>query len=310
MSAPSSTLPNHTGIEAEARARPRSEHRPLWWTAPATLVALVAFVAPLVLVATTSFLTDQGFTKVVRPWTAENYTALFTSPALRTMAANSVLVGIETAVVITLAGLALTYWIRYRAGRLGPLVLALVIATMFASYLVRIYAWRTMLGTHGIVNSALEAVGIISGPLEFLLFNRVAVVIAEAQLYLPMMVLILYGGFRPIRPDYLEVARDLGVSGPRLWGRVVLPLMARPLASVFALSFLFSSTDWVAPQFLGGSAQIMLGLQVQHDFSETAQWAAGAALCLTMACAYAVLYGLAMLVLRWCGAKEIEWGAS
>ena len=83
---------------------------------------------------------------------------------------------------------------------------------MFASYLVRIYAWRTILGANGIINQSLIATGIIDEPLGFLLYNWFSVTIALVHIFLPYVVLVLYAGFRPLAPALLEAAQDLGAN--------------------------------------------------------------------------------------------------
>ncbi len=91
-------------------------------------------------------------------------------------------------------GLPIAYWLRFVAGRSRLAVLFLITASMFASYLVRIYAWRTVLGSQGLVNSALERAGLIDEPLGFLLYSRFAVVVALVHIFLPYVVLVLYAG--------------------------------------------------------------------------------------------------------------------
>jgi spermidine/putrescine transport system permease protein len=282
-------------------------HRPLWLTAPAALLMVGAFLLPLVVLTIESFLTDQSFTRAGPPFTLSNYHAVISDPAFGTALVSTVTVGLLTATVTTILGLTLAYWLRYRAGRLGTVVLVLVIITMFASYLVRIYAWRSMLGGQGVIVAALRALGLTHGQGAFLLFSRTAVVIAETQLYLPVIILILHGGFRPLAPAYLEVSRDLGAGPIERWRRVILPLMARPLMTAFLLGFLFSSADWVAPSFLGGSQLVMLGMTIQSDFSTTLDWAQGAAICLVMAVGYVALYMLAASGLRALKLDKLQW---
>ena len=104
------------------------------------------------------------------------------------------------------------------------IVLFLITASMFASYLVRIYAWRTMLGENGVVNSALESIGLIDEPLGFLIFNRFAVTVALVHIFLPYAVLVLYAGFQPIRAGPAR-----GGAGPR-GGSVAALAPRRPAA--------------------------------------------------------------------------------
>ena len=115
------------------------------------------------------------------------------------------------------------------------LVLFLITATLFASYLVRIYAWRTILGENGLLNSGLERLGLIDEPLGFLLYSRFAVTVALVHIFLPYVVLVLFAGFRPIAPGLLEAAQDLGANALTRWRKVILPLIAAPARDLLPL---------------------------------------------------------------------------
>ena len=116
-------------------------------------------------------------------------------------------------------GLPIAYWLRFVARRSRLAVLFLITASMFASYLVRIYAWRTVLGSRGLINSALEQAGLIDEPSRFLLYSRFAVIVALVRIFLPYVVLVLFAGMGPVSEGLLESARDLGANASLLWRR-------------------------------------------------------------------------------------------
>ena len=126
-------------------------------------------------------------------------------------------------------------------------VLFLITATLFASYLVRIYAWRSILGQSGLINSGLLRLGVIDHPLGFLLYNQFSVTVALVHIFLPYVVLVLYAGFAPLAPALLESAQDLGANALLRWRRVVLPLVAAPAVSAFLFVFVLSAGDYVTP---------------------------------------------------------------
>ena len=194
--------------------------------------------------------------------------------------------------------LPIAYWLRYAAGRWRAIVLFLIVASFLASYLVRIYAWRTILGGNGLINRGLTELGIIDKPLDFLLYNRFAVIIALVHIYLPYVVLVLYAGLGPLQPSYLETAQDLGAGWLQRWRRVILPLVAAPAASALLFVFVLSAADYVTPQFLGGTNGAMLGVQVQISFVGTGDYAAGAAISFAMLAGFLVCYALVALGLR------------
>jgi spermidine/putrescine transport system permease protein len=258
---------------------------------------LVFFAAPIAIFVVYSFLTAQLY-DVSRPFTLDAYSAALESDLNRTLARNSLEIGLLAAVFSVVLALPVAYWLRYASGRWRMVVLFLITASMFASYLVRIYAWRTMLGEHGVVNSALKSIGLIDHPLGFLIFNRFAVTIALVHIFLPYAVLVLFAGFQPIRPGLLEAAQDLGAGAWLRWRRVILPLVAAPALSAFLFVFVLSSSDYVTPQFVGGTSGVMLGVQVQANFTTVGNYPLGAATSLLMLAAFVLLYFAMRLGLR------------
>ena len=125
-----------------------------------------------------------------------------------------------TATVTVVLGLPVAYWLQFSAGRMAVPVVSLVVASMFAGYLAQSYAWRTVLGSNGVVNASLERAGLIDEPVGFLIFSRTAVIIAEMHLLLPFAIIILYAAIRSIRSDLLEAAEDLGANPAVRWRRV------------------------------------------------------------------------------------------
>jgi spermidine/putrescine transport system permease protein len=270
---------------------------PLVLTLPAVLGLLAFFVAPLSAFVLYSFLTT-GLFSVSGPLTLEAYRRAVSSGVNGTLAINSFVVGICAASVTLAVSLPIAYWLRYAAGRWQNLVLFLVTATLFASYLVRIYAWRSILGGNGLLNSGLERLGAIDEPLGFLLYNRFSVTVALVHIFLPYVVLVLFAGLRPLSPALLESAADLGANAWTRWRRVVLPLVAAPAATAFLFVFVLSASDYVTPQFLGGTDGAMLGIRVQAAMTSVGDWPLGAAISLLMLAAFLVCYAFTALGLR------------
>jgi spermidine/putrescine transport system permease protein len=270
---------------------------PLALAAPAVAVLLVFFVAPLTAFAVYSLLTG-AFYEVSGPLTLDNYREAVESPLHRTLARNSLLVGLFAAVASVVFALPIAHWLRYTKSRWRLVVMFLIIASFLASYLVRIYAWRTILGSNGLINSGLDQLGVIDDPLTFFLYNRFAVTVALVHIYLPYVVLVLYAGLGPLSPAYLEAAQDLGAGRWQRWRRVVLPVAAAPVASAFLFVFVLSAADYVTPQFLGGTSGGLLGVIVQQNMTAQGDYALGAAIAFAMLGAFLVLYGVVALALR------------
>jgi spermidine/putrescine transport system permease protein len=273
---------------------------------PAAVVLGVFFVAPIVVFLLYSFLT-AGLFSVSGPLTFAAYARAVTKPLNVLLAGNSAITGLLAAATSVAVALPIAYWLRYAAGRWQLPALFLVTGSMFASYLVRIYAWRTILGENGVINRALQGLGIVDEPLEFLLYNRFSVTVALVHIFLPYVVLVLYAGFRPLTPALLEAAQDLGAGTAQRWRRVILPLMAAPAATSFLFVFVLSASDYVTPQLIGGTAGLMLGVQIQSSFTAVGDWPLGAATSFLMLLAFVACYALTMAGLRLRGLDRIRW---
>jgi spermidine/putrescine transport system permease protein len=281
---------------------------PLVLTLPALLTMLVLFATPLVVFAVYSVLTGALFT-VSGPLTIDNYREALSSDHNRVLAKNSAFVGLLSAAITVAIGLPIAYWLRYAAGRWRTFVLFLITATLFASYLVRIYAWRSILGESGLLNSGLRRIGLIDHPLGFLLYNKFSVTVALVHIFLPYVVLVLYAGLAPLTPSLLESAQDLGANAPLRWRRVILPLVAAPAATAFLFVFVLSAGDYVTPQLIGGTNGVLLGVEVQAEFKAVGNFPLGAATSLLMLAAFVLCYGLTVLALRLTRLDRIRWSS-
>jgi spermidine/putrescine transport system permease protein len=279
---------------------------PVVLTLPALAGMLLLFVAPLATFAVYSFLAGAFF-EVSGPVSLDNYREALQSNLNRRLAETSVVTGFLSAAVSVAVALPVAYWLRYASPRARLIVLFLITSSMFASYLVRIYAWRTILGENGLLNRGLEQLGVIDAPLGFLIFNKFAVTVALVHIFLPYVVLVLLAGLAPLTPAVLESAQDLGAGAFTRWRRVVLPLMAAPLATSFLFVFVLSASDYVTPQFLGGTDGVMLGVQVQTQFTSLGDWPLGAALAFLMLIAFVLLYALTALALRLVRLDRVRW---
>jgi spermidine/putrescine transport system permease protein len=283
----------HAEEAPAARPAPRF---PAWLLAvPATLALLVLFVAPLLIFTLYAFF-EGSFYEVSRDFTLANFRDAVSSPLARHLAGNALIVGSLTAVISLALGLPLAYFIRYHAGRLEYALLFLVVLGMFASYLVRIYAWRTVLGTNGLLNQALDRIGLPT--VGTLLFSRTAVVLALVHIFVPYVALVVYASLR-------NLPRDLGTGPLGRWRRVVLPLVAPAAAAGFIYTFVLSASDYVTPQFLGGTGGNMVGLLIQQQFTQIGDYPLGAAMSLVLLVLFLGFYAALATLLRALGLTNV-----
>jgi spermidine/putrescine transport system permease protein len=262
---------------------------------PAVLALLVLFVAPLVIFTVYAFF-DGAYYEVTSTLTLDNFKEALQSESARDLALNAVVMGLATAGLCVLIGLPLAFLIRFRAGRLEYPLLFLVVLAMFASYLVRIYAWRTILGDDGVLNSGLRSLGLPT--VGTLLYSKAAVVIALVHIFLPYVTLVAYASLRNLPGDLLDLASDLGAGAASRWRRVVLPLVAPAAAAGFLYTFVLAASDYVTPQFLGGRDGNMIGLLIQQQFTQIGDYPLGAAMSLLMLVLFLAFYGAIAFVLR------------
>jgi spermidine/putrescine transport system permease protein len=289
-------LPGRIG-SLNARVRRRRRLVVAGLVAPALLVVCGALLVPAVNLIVQSFLESSGYGGVVYHFTFSNYLDAIRDPTYRTVAWHSFGLGALAAVICVVAGYPAAYFITFRLHpRWRNMALFLVVVSLFTSYLVRLYAWYTILGGNGIVNTALVHLGIVDHPLLFLLFSRWAVLIAFVNVFLPYSVLMLTSAMQNIRPELLENARDLGASPARTFSRVVLPLTMTGAVGAFTYTFILTSGDYITPSLLGGTSSTSLANIVSDEFLALGNRPGGAAIsCVMMLIFFAVYLALSRL---------------
>ena len=266
-----------------------------WLLLPAVLIFLGVFVAPLVNFLVISFWSVKA--RIMRPdLTLKNYIATWTDDydTMGSTLAVALAIGLAT----TLIAFGFAYAIRFKCGRLEAPLLFLTLITLFGGYLVKIYAWKSILGRDGILNQALLGLGLLDQPLDALLYSLNAVVITLTYFLLPFAVLPIYGNLRAIKPATIDAARDLGAGRWAVMRDIVLPQCEKGVAIAFTFAFLISAGDYVTPRFVGGGAA-MMGHFIELQFSLGFNWPMGSAMAFTV-----MVVSLAIVValhgaLRW-----------
>lgn len=246
---------------------------------PAAAVMLVLFLAPLTIVCAYSALTRGAYFGLGLPWTFENYGRVFDPLYGAVLLRSFALAAVATALCLAL-GLPLALFIS-RSGRRKNLYLNLVILPFWTSFLVRIYAWIFLLRDTGLVNSALQAMGIVHAPLP-LLYNDAAVILGLVYGYLPFMTLPLYATLERLDPSLIEAAADLGARPAAAFWKVVVPLCAPGIRAGIVLVFIPCLGAYLVPDLLGGGKSIMIGNVVQNQFTAARDWPFGSALSLVL----------------------------
>ncbi len=238
---------------------------------------LLVYLLPLALLFLTAFWDTDSFTGLLeRSFTTENFVDLLSERTYLLVMARTV--GVAAAVTVVCALLALPmafYMARVASPRWQPVLVALVLTPLWASYLVKVYAWRTMLAPGG----GLGGLG----------YGWVAVMVVLVYLWLPYMILPIYAGLSAMSGSYLEAAADLGARPWTAFRSVVLPVLAPSVIAGSIFTFSLSLGDYITVQLVGGTGQL-LGNVVYQNFSVDLPFAAAVA---TLPVAVMVVYLLA-----------------
>ena len=159
----------------------------------------------------------------------------------------------------------------------------------WTSYLLRVFAWKVILGFNGVINSGLKALGLIDQPLEFLLYSPTAVVITLAHAWAAFAILPIYVSLEKIDRSLLEAAADLGEGPAGRFLRVTLPLSLPGIVAAMLMIFIPTVGDYVTPTLVGGPDGIMLSNIIYAQFSKVNNWPMGAALAIAMLIAVAMI---------------------
>ncbi|MBA3432603.1 MAG: ABC transporter permease [Actinobacteria bacterium] len=259
----------------------RGETRDRWLSAlqlaPVTVFLLVFLVAPLGIFFVYSFWVTRSHT-LVAEWSIGQYTEALTDSVWRDLLRNTFVIALLTATVTVVIAYAFAHALRFHLRRYQEILLFLVLIALFSGYLVRIYAWRTILGNEGIINQALIRIGIVEEPLSFLLFSRSAAILVLVNFLVPLAILPIYGALQNVRDEEVEAARDLGASAAAAFRKVTLPLAWNGVFVSFAIAFIIAAGDYVTPQLVGGTSGAMIGRAIANQFGVTFEWPRGAAL--------------------------------
>jgi spermidine/putrescine transport system permease protein len=232
----------------------------------------------------------------------DHYSTALTDPLYHKLAWNSIAIAVPATVLSVAFGYVLAYYLAFVASRRSrQVLLALVVISLMASYLVRIYAWRTLLGEQGLINSALEGIGLIDKPFGFLLFSRFAVVVAQVNLFLPFTALLLYASLSGLSAQLVEGARDLGARRAEALRRVLVPLSGHAILAAAALTFFLSAGDYITPVLLGGTNSSTFGTAISDQLRITGNYPLGAALSFVMVAGFAAVYWGLRLSMRAAG---------
>lgn len=272
--------------------------------APAGLFMALFFIVPLGVLFAYSFGATNGI-DVSFGFSLDNYIKVVSAPLFRDIIWRSLWVGS----CVGMAAIVLAFPLAY-AITLGPLqragtfILLLVIVSLFTAYIVRIYAWRTLLGKQGALAQLLASAGFTGGPLDALSYSKAAVIITLVSILVPVAILPLTSALSGISPSAIAAARSLGATAFGAFLRITIPLASRGIISAFALTFVIAAGDFITPQLLGGPSAQLAGNAVVSRFGLSFDWPLGSAIAFTLILVMGVFLCAVAFLLRRLGIKD------
>jgi spermidine/putrescine transport system permease protein len=243
---------------------------PLFWVGTFLLL-------PYALMFAHSFWTVRdGF--LIHQWNLRNYYQLVSNPLYLSVLLRTMRIAGAVTLCSLLLGYPLAYYLSFHGGPRKELLYQLVIVPLWVSYLVRGYAWKTILGSDGVLNGFLQYFHVTRQPVSFLLYNPFAVVLMLTHIYTPFVFLPIYASLEHIPRPFVEASQDLGAGQFATFLRIILPLSIPGLLAGATFAFVLSLGDFLAPLLVGGPSGTMIANIVQSLFGAAYDWPLGAAL--------------------------------
>ena len=244
---------------------------------PTMVLMIIALAAPLLMLITMSFWT-QDYLDFNKGFYLDNYESFFEKKKYWFLLLKSMRISATVTLATVLLAYPMAYFIAFRVQKNKLVWLILITVPFWTSYLLRVFAWKVVLGYNGVINSGLMTLGFIDAPLEFLLYNETSVIITLAHAWAAFAILPIYVSLEKIDRSLLEAAQDLGEGPFMTFLRVTLPLSIPGVVAASLLVYIPTVGDYVTPTLVGGPRGIMIGNIIQSQFGKALNWPMGAAL--------------------------------
>jgi spermidine/putrescine transport system permease protein len=265
--------------------------------APMVVWLLLFVVAPMAILLVYSFCTRDDLGRVVFSFTWSNYGRVF-EPIYLQVLGRSVLYAAITTLICLALGFPAGWFIARQRASLRNRLLLLVMIPFWTSFLIRTYAWISILKSEGLLNATLLAARFIPEPLE-LLYTPAAVMVGLVYAYLPFMILPVYGSAEKLDNALVDAAHDLGAGPVRAFSEVIIPLTWPGITAGILLVFVPSIGMFAITDLMGGAKVAMIGNVIQNQFTKARNWPFGAALGIV----FTLLFVFTYLALQWRGRR-------
>jgi len=258
---------------------------------PAALI-LAPFAAFLV----HSFWRMDGF-HVVRALSLHNYRRFVSEDIFLPLFLKTCELALEVTAIAVLIGYPIAVFLATLRGRAKYAMVLLFVVPLLMSYIIKIYALRSILGNNGFLNRLLVATGVLERPTGFFAYNFTAVLITLTILLLPLMILPIFVSLERIPRSLLEASADLGAHPAYTFWHVILPLSLPGVVVGASFTFILAIGDFITPTMVGGMTGFTYGAAVFSQFGTAFDWPFGAMLSVVLL----VVVVAAMFLAAWLG---------
>jgi spermidine/putrescine transport system permease protein len=248
---------------------------------PPLLWVMIFLLAPYAMLFCYSFWSVSAG-MIVHHWNLDNYRQLVRNPIYLQVLFRSMRIAGAVTFLALLLGYPLAYFLSFRASLKKDLLYQLVIIPLWVSYLVRGYAWKTILGSDGVLNGLLQYLHLTTHPVEFFLYSPFAVILTLTHIYTPFTFLPIYAALEHVPRNLVEASSDLGASPVKTFWKVIFPLSLPGVLAGATFAFVLTLGDFLAPLLVGGPSGIMISNIVVSLFGAAYNWPLGAAISLCM----------------------------
>lgn len=240
------------------------------------LWAITFIVFPLVLILIYSLNSGSDLTNF--SFTLENFNRFF-EPLYLKILGNSILIAGASTILCLIIGYPVSYIISKLPEKKRQNTILIFIVPMWMNFLLRTYAWLTLLGNNGLINKFIGIFGI--GPWD-LMYNQKAIMIGMIYNFLPFMVLPIYTMLLKIDPKLIEAAKDLGANDFKVFTKIIFPLSLPGIFTGITMVFIPAISTFVVPNLLGGNKLYLIGNLIEKQFTTTGDWGFGSAVSMAL----------------------------
>ncbi|MEJ6586681.1 MAG: ABC transporter permease [Pelagibacterales bacterium] len=244
---------------------------------PALILIILLMLIPMILMLSFSFFTQISFVEIDYTFTIQRYIDFFQKNLLVSLLIKSLKISFLVTLITLLTAYPVCYYIAFYVKKNKMLWLVMLTLPFWTSYLLRVFSWKIILGTKGVINSSLITAGLLTEPLTFLMYSETAVIITLTHAYAAFALLPLYVSLEKIDFSLIEAGRDLGLSRLEVFWKITFPLSMPGVIGAILIIFIPTVGDYVTPALLGGTDGRMLSNMIQAYFGKINNIPLGAA---------------------------------